>query len=141
MTDQKPVKLKQITDGTANTIMAGEKNNVDAIFDTMSSGTRSGLLIGQWSLWGWTGGFKGTGQVLRSGFQGINCTCPESCRNSSDYTCQDNRLMCWGSSHPGGANLVYADSSVHFVSDSIASITLTALSTRNKAEVISERVD
>jgi prepilin-type N-terminal cleavage/methylation domain-containing protein len=138
--DQKPVKLKQITDGTANTIMMGEKYNVDPIFDSMTTGTRSGLLIGQWSLWGWTGGFKGTGQVLRSGFQGINCRCPGSCQNSSDYTCQDNRLMCWGSGHPGGADLVFTDCSVHFVSDSISSITLTALSTRAKAEVISEPV-
>ena len=137
-TDQAPVKFKQITDGSSNTIMLGEKYNQDEIFDSMQSSARSGLLIHQWSLWAWTGGFKGTGHVTRSGFQPINCECPGSCRNSSSYDCQDNRLMCWGSGHPGGANLVFADGSSRFVNDSISSVTLIYLSTRNKGDVISE---
>ena len=102
----KGVALKTVNDGTSHTFLLGEKYNEDAIFDSINTGSRSGLLIHQWSLWGWTGGFKGTGHVTRSGgylsHLIINRQCPGSCANSSNYTCQDERLMTWGSGHPGG---------------------------------------
>lgn len=136
--DQKPVMLTALLDGTSKTILMGEKYNYDPIFDSIRSNYRSGLLIHQWSLWGWTGGFKGTGHVTRSGFQPINSQCPPSCQGTSGYTCQDNRLMGWGSGHPGGAVFVFGDGSARFMSDSVASITLLAFSTRDKGEVLSE---
>ena len=124
------VALKTVTDGTSKTLMFGEKYNEDPTFDAKYTG-QSGLKIHQWSLWGWTGGFKGTGHVTRSGgiTQAINrqsatCTLEPTC-------CQDERLRTWGSGHPGGGNFVMADASTQFISDSISPTTLAAISTRN----------
>ena len=136
--DQLPVKLTQLVDGTSNTILMGERYNFDPIFDTISEYNRSGLLIHQWSLWGWSGGFKGTGHLTRSSFQPINSQTPAFCQDSSSFACQDNRLMGWGSGHPGGAIFVFADGSTRFISESIATITLTAMSTRDNGEIVSE---
>ncbi len=46
----------------------------------------------------------------------------------------------WGmsSDHPGGANALFVDGSVHFLNDSLSPQALTALSTRDGGEVLSE---
>ncbi len=138
--NQKRVRLAAIRDGTSNTILLGEKYNYDPIFNTISSNRRSGLLIHEWGLWGWCGGFKGTGHVTRSSFQPINSQVPQSCEGESgSYACQDNRLMAWGSGHPGGAVFVFADRSTRFINESVSSITLQAWSTRAGKEVVSEQ--
>ena len=41
------------------------------------------------------------------------------------------------SHHPGGANFVFADGSVHFLKQSIAMTTYCALGSRNGGEVVS----
>ncbi len=137
--DQKAVQLPEVIDGTSNTILGGEKYNVDPIFDAIPSGQRSGLLIHQWALWGWTGGFKATGHVMRSAFRPINFT-SKDCQSSenSGYECQDLRLTAWGSGHPSGANFVFCDGSTRFISDSTSPLTLKALSTRAGEEVVAE---
>ena len=128
-----PIKLKQVTDGTSKTLMFGEKYNEDSTFDSKYSDV-SGLLIHEWSLWGFTGGLKITGHVARSGGQtqvinrqSLNCIASPTC-------CQDERLRTWGSGHPGGANFVMADGSTHFITDSINGNTLAALGTRSGNE-------
>jgi prepilin-type N-terminal cleavage/methylation domain-containing protein/prepilin-type processing-associated H-X9-DG protein len=130
------IALKTVTDGTSKTILGGEKYNSDVIFDSMSASNRSDLLIHQWSIWGWTGGFKGVGHVTRSGvtLPVINRQCPGSCAGGGTICCQDERLMTWGSGHPGGANFVMTDGSTQFLTDSINPTTLAALSTRNAGE-------
>jgi prepilin-type N-terminal cleavage/methylation domain-containing protein/prepilin-type processing-associated H-X9-DG protein len=135
MTD--PVKLQQITDGTSNTILGGEKYNVDPIFDALPSANRSGLLLYQWSLWGWTGGFKGTGHVMRSSSVPINFDAGD-CITGGPYGCQDQRLNAYGSGHPGGATFVFCDGSARYMSESTSSITLASLTTRAGDEVINE---
>jgi prepilin-type processing-associated H-X9-DG protein len=55
--------------------------------------------------------------------------------------CRDlmyKRLGAFGSGHGGGANVVFADESVHFLRDSLSLSTLQALSTRAGREVIAE---
>jgi prepilin-type processing-associated H-X9-DG protein len=55
--------------------------------------------------------------------------------------CRDvmhKRMGAYGSGHGGGANVVMADGSVHFLRDSISLTTLQALSTRAGGEVIAE---
>jgi prepilin-type processing-associated H-X9-DG protein len=46
----------------------------------------------------------------------------------------------WGisSGHPGGANTLFVDGTVHFLSDSLSAQTLTALITRDGHEIIDE---
>lgn len=128
------VSLKSVTDGTSKTLLFGEKYNQDPVFDAKYTG-QSGLLIHQWSLWGWTGGFKGTGHVTRSGgvTQAINLQ-SDSCILSATC-CQDQRLRTWGSGHPGGANFVMTDGSTQFIADSVNPTTLADISTRNGGEI------
>jgi prepilin-type processing-associated H-X9-DG protein len=134
------VTLKSVTDGTSKTLLFGEKYNEDPEFDSMGTAETSGLLIHQWSLWGWTGGFKGTAHVTRSSantLQVINRQTPTSCPQAPQYQCQDDRLMTWGSGHPNGANFVFADGSSQFINDDISGDLLRAYSTRAGEEVIS----
>jgi prepilin-type processing-associated H-X9-DG protein len=49
-----------------------------------------------------------------------------------------SRLWAYGSGHPGGCNVAFADGSVHFLSDSMSLITLQGLSTRAGGEVITD---
>jgi prepilin-type N-terminal cleavage/methylation domain-containing protein len=134
----KGVNLKSVSDGTSHTLLFGERYNEDPYFDANYTAT-SGLKIGEWCLWGWTGGKKGTGQVMRSAGwdkpainqQSSGCVLSAMC-------CQDARLKTWGSGHPGGAVVVFADASATFLTDSINPTTLTAISTRNKGENISD---
>jgi prepilin-type processing-associated H-X9-DG protein len=51
---------------------------------------------------------------------------------------QYKRLGAYGSGHGGGANVVMADGSVHFLRQDISLTTLQALSTRAGGEVITE---
>ena len=58
------------------------------------------------------------------------------CSGNPDYFCQ----YAWGfgSWHPGGANFVFCDGSVHFLVDEISYPTLVALNTPNSGGVINE---
>ncbi len=47
--------------------------------------------------------------------------------------------MLFASYHTGGANFVYTDGSVHFISDAVNSITYLALASRNGEEIIDEQ--
>ena len=151
--DNKPVKMTAVAslDGLSNTLMIGEKNHVDVVFDTMRSagcidGTKTGYCypgeypLYKWSAWCWMGGFKGVGHVTGSSTVPINYVCPESCRNSMSFTCcKDRRLNAFGSNHSGGgANFVLADGSVRFVRDTITQGTYDALVTRNGGDSINE---
>lgn len=136
--NQEAATLQQVTDGTSNTVLGGEKYNYDPAFDALPANNRSGLLIHQWGQWGWSGGFKGNGHVLRSAAEPINFMASDCSSSSSGYSCQDRRLNGWGSGHPSGANLAFLDGSARFVSDSISTITLAAWSTRAGGEVVSE---
>lgn len=136
----KGVTAKSCTDGLSKTILFGEKYNKDDVFDAMAAGARNGLLIHEWGMWSWSGGVKGTGHVMRSGWLEVNRPTPESCRNASTsiYTCQDERLNTWGSGHPGGVNIVMADGSSRFLNNDISIVALQAMSTRNKGETVFE---
>jgi prepilin-type N-terminal cleavage/methylation domain-containing protein/prepilin-type processing-associated H-X9-DG protein len=137
-TNQKPIKLQEVTDGTSNTLLGGERYNYDPEFDALGSGSTSGLLIHQWAQWAWTGGFKGNGHVLRSSAEPINFMARDCGTATSGYTCQDRRLQGYGSGHSGGCNLAFLDGSARFVSDSTSTITLGAWSTRSGSENVSE---
>jgi prepilin-type N-terminal cleavage/methylation domain-containing protein len=140
----KPVAFKSVSDGTSHTLLFGERYNEDAIFDSMPSPNRNDLLIHQWALWGWMGGYLGTGHATRSAgekYQVINRQCPASCAGGGgggQYQCEDDRLQNWGSGHPSGANFVMSDGSTRFISDSISPALLVALSTRNGTETVAD---
>ena len=148
--DSTSYALSAFTDGTSNTILAGEvsrfQNDVNNRFN-------------QWSLFALCSspGFFPTGyraQGLMFEVPNINAppidgALPPGC----DYPCNSD-YKAWAtpalaptykyfggyafrSNHPGGANFVFADGSVKFLKQTIAQTTYMSLGTRNGGEVVS----
>ena len=124
--------IAEITDGTSNTIAVGERSH------NLSYVTWTARSIGGWL--GVTRGVEGGTdkfdpspeecwtQVLGpAGLEDGNRTINQAEAHVEDY---------W-SRHPGGANFLFADGSVHFLKDSINVIAWRSLATRNLGEVIS----
>jgi len=67
------------------------------------------------------------------------CNDGENVSGSDPVSCAcDARTVNFGSNHPGGVNFAFCDGSVRFLSESIALVTLQALSTRAGSEPISD---
>lgn len=110
------VRMGQITDGTSNTFMVGERTMGETAWIAGLSRDKS-----------WpcdAAGFKNLGQ-------GIN-TCVESVDNCTQY----KNARPFGSNHPGGTHFLFSDASVHFVGEDADLTTLQAMSTRGYGENI-----
>jgi prepilin-type N-terminal cleavage/methylation domain-containing protein/prepilin-type processing-associated H-X9-DG protein len=126
---QKPPNVASISDGTSNTIMAGEvlpSAAADSNF-WMFNGAYAGMTVPL--------GFP-SNTVLPS--PGNHC-------NSSTWQAPNAPVGCrFGSSakgfvsmHPGGSNMLFGDGSVRFLKNSIALPTFCALGSRAGGEVVS----
>jgi prepilin-type N-terminal cleavage/methylation domain-containing protein/prepilin-type processing-associated H-X9-DG protein len=147
------VRISDILDGTANTILAGEyfgsqQSGYDALVTALYAAfgwsynpsdfpPYAVLADGAWSL---QAPFIGNCQ----GSYPINTRIPETFPaggwTDTTYISQlDAGIYGWSSGHAGGVNLVFADGSVHFISNNVnnnANVILY-LSTRAGGEVIS----
>jgi prepilin-type N-terminal cleavage/methylation domain-containing protein/prepilin-type processing-associated H-X9-DG protein len=116
------VKLKEITDGTSNTLLIGESSPEDGNSPAWSSDGDWGIAGVQLN-WDWE--TKG------------------ACLDSSGKPTPWLRT-CWPlmrgfrSKHPGGVTFAFVDGNVRFLSDSIEHKTYRALSTKSSGEVITE---
>jgi prepilin-type N-terminal cleavage/methylation domain-containing protein/prepilin-type processing-associated H-X9-DG protein len=125
-------RIAAITDGTSNTIIVGERSH-NLSYVTWVARSIDGWLGKTSPIEGGTDKFNPSpeecwtqimGPVgLEDGLRTINN--PEA--HVEDY---------W-SMHPGGANMLFADGSVHFLKSSISPIPWRALATRAYGEVIS----
>jgi hypothetical protein len=115
--------LGAILDGTAFTIMFGERHYYDPVFD------RFDPLVD----WGWVW-FGGQADAWLGTSVRINYRIPEGTTLNAAIT--DDRLNAFGSGHPQGANFTLADASVQFIRDTISPVVFQALGTRDKAEPI-----
>ena len=117
-----PLRLADITDGTSNTLLVGEKNHRDLDFDQWT-GQNSGLKMHQVSVWAWAGGRKGAAMLFASGAVPINTTVRKlnpGSPTTPNIQNQDRRYNAWGSNHAGGgANFSLCDGSTRFIRDSI----------------------
>jgi prepilin-type N-terminal cleavage/methylation domain-containing protein/prepilin-type processing-associated H-X9-DG protein len=125
------VRIADVTDGTANTFLLGERYHRDLEFDRITLGTADGPIRG---LGLWAG--MGLRQVSLSPPVPINYQVPPSTAVGDMMTIM-NRVCAYGSGHPGGANFAFADGSVRFLSEQTSLTILQALSTRAGGEVIS----
>jgi len=146
---QQPVRIDEIRDGTTNTLLFGERHHRDANFDTFAQASWTDTPIRSLGTWAAIGGRKRIGDVTMSGFAPINYRLPfdyahrdaasPPAGNAAEFAYyEDLRVSAWGSSHPGGANFALADGSVRWISETIALVTLRALSTRAGGEVVAE---
>jgi prepilin-type N-terminal cleavage/methylation domain-containing protein/prepilin-type processing-associated H-X9-DG protein len=106
------IKFAEITDGTSNTIWAGERrwaDNINAAWCHTDDG-------------GATAAFD------------LNCKRPngEDCGYPYNFGTDAWRFS---SAHAGGVNFVYADGSVHFLSKNISRATYRALATYNASDI------
>ncbi|TWU30351.1 DUF1559 domain-containing protein [Bythopirellula polymerisocia] len=128
------VKFKDVTDGTSNTFLGGERWYQ----------CRSWLTGGRAS--------TDTSHLLYSS-KNIDAKYPPNGAFSAGYYVSHVQYgndpplppggqeivglndLYWGSFHSGGLNFVYADGSVHFIADSIDPITWVSMGSRNGGEV------
>jgi prepilin-type processing-associated H-X9-DG protein len=125
------VRIEDISDGTSNTLLFGERYHRDPQFDRL----RPQYLpnTGPLAAWGkWASVGKGQAHVTLSTPVRINFLVPADVA----YSDMENRVCAFGSGHPRGANFALADGSVRFLSDSTALLVLQGLSTIAGNEVV-----
>jgi prepilin-type N-terminal cleavage/methylation domain-containing protein/prepilin-type processing-associated H-X9-DG protein len=140
-----PVQITSITDGTSNTILFGEMTNFDPNWTQYTPLNRRPFSL-QSSIWTlfWIGR-----ETVGSGYYPLNSNLPLPPPSTAiaKATAVWKRSSTYGSGHPGGANFVFCDGSVHFISNAINNATLVssnygsvtllqALSSINGGEVI-----
>jgi prepilin-type processing-associated H-X9-DG protein len=108
------VKIKEITDGTSNTILVGEASPEDGNSPAWSSD-------GDWA----TAGVQLNWDWRTAG----ECLDGSGNPNPGLATCWP-RTRGFRSKHPGGVNFAMADGSVTFIGDSVDHLTFRALATR-----------
>jgi prepilin-type processing-associated H-X9-DG protein len=127
------IRLADITDGTSNTLLFGERFHHDPQYGRQQPdvwpGTSPLAGIGKW---GYVADVRANANVTLSTPVPINYRVPPA----GDFSTLEDRNCAFGSGHPGGANFAFADGSVRFLSDSTPLSVLQALSTRAGGEVV-----
>lgn len=135
------VRITDVSDGTSNTLLFGERNNFEPLWGRVMS--YSGVSSDFRFFGGWWWDTNGPGYNYRTGRAEINWRLPASAvtnpppRNPPSLIYNDfyyKRLGAYGSQHGGGCNAAFSDGSARFLADSMPQIILRALSTRNTGE-------
>jgi len=118
------VRLTEVRDGASSTIMVGEDAGRPHLYN---AGQLVDGYLARGAAWASGGGpfivdGSSTDGSIPVGPCAINCT------NNGEFY----------SFHPGGAQAVFADGSVHFLQRNMSIATLAALVTRQGGEVVSE---
>lgn len=138
------IRFRDVTDGTSNTLLLGERSHFDPNYDSFFNNGANGNPMGGWGYWSPTGGNFGLTDVTASSLAPINFRLPFDFASSGGLPSVDNspdgvrRLNAFGSEHVGGAQFALVDGSARFISENIDMIVYRALSTRSGGEVVSE---
>jgi prepilin-type N-terminal cleavage/methylation domain-containing protein/prepilin-type processing-associated H-X9-DG protein len=133
----RPTKLAEIKDGSSNTILLAESAGRPFLYAKGDIDITPQNVVGYVASGGWADpnhyifvrGSVENGQVTPS-TQQQPYTCAVNC-SSGDATAGEVYGI-----HPGGANVVYADASVHFLPNNISIGVLGALVTRSGRELV-----
>jgi prepilin-type N-terminal cleavage/methylation domain-containing protein/prepilin-type processing-associated H-X9-DG protein len=128
--NQTCVTLGEITDGTANTLLFGERNHFDPGFDQLPTSRN----MAAWGWWGASLGRLAVGDVTLSAAVPINYQV--NAGSAATGTLEAQRLCAYGSNHTGGANFALADGSVRFIDQAISLSLLQRLAARNDGQVV-----
>lgn len=126
--------LAEASDGTSNTVMLGERQFFDPVFDS------SPIVDDRIRDWGWVW-FGGEGDANLGTSVPINFRLPANFDTLGGTTQQlmfDDRINAFGSMHTGGANFGFADGSIQFISQAASPVVFRALGTRSGSEVNGE---
>jgi prepilin-type processing-associated H-X9-DG protein len=129
------VGFTDITDGTSNTLLFGERFHHDPEFDRLRRVLMPAIApIEEIGKWGFVAQGPGAmGNVTLHSAAPINYRMP----SDGDLLALITRDCAFGSGHPNGANFAFADGSVRFLRDSTPLAMLQALSMRADGEVVS----
>src|SRR5262249_31744925 len=131
LANQTCVRMGDITDGTANTLLFGERNHIDRAFDMLPETTRT---MGEWGWWAAAAGRLAAGDVTLSAAVPINYLV--TLDTDTTRTLGEQRICAFGSNHSGGANFALADGSVRFIQESIPIALLQRLAVRNDGQPV-----
>ncbi len=126
------VSLTAIRDGSSNTIAVGERSH------NLSYATWVARSIDGWS--GKTSLVEGGTDLFNPSPEEawVQILGPAGVKDGSRTINQAQaHVEDYWSYHPGGANMLFADGSVHFLKDSINPVVFRALATRNGREIVS----
>jgi prepilin-type N-terminal cleavage/methylation domain-containing protein/prepilin-type processing-associated H-X9-DG protein len=125
------VCLEDITDGSSNTLLFGERFHFDPEYERQRPFVwNDGPPMAGWGRWAFVANQGASGNISLSTPQLINYRVPPG----GDSSALEDRACTFGSAHPGGANFAFVDGSVRFLSDRTPLPTLRALSTRAGGE-------
>jgi prepilin-type N-terminal cleavage/methylation domain-containing protein/prepilin-type processing-associated H-X9-DG protein len=132
------VRIRDVLDGTTNTVLLGERSHTDAVYDQyFSTGGTSNPMTG-WGFWASAGGQLGITDVTLSSFGPINYLMPAGVATPNGSNEENLRLCAFGSRHTGGAQFAMADGSVRFVSENVDRNLARAIGTRAGSEVVGD---
>ena len=120
--------IADVTDGTSNTFLFGERYHRDKVYPAIAN-------IGGWA---WAN-YNAPQDCIGSTPVPVNYILPPGTTIAVPAYPEDDRIACFGSGHPGGANFCFADGSVRFitlVSNGQLPI-LQALFTKDAGETVS----
>ena len=126
---QTPLNFANVTDGTSNTLLFGERSHYDPVFDAWAN-ANSDEPIEQYGGWHSSGGLAIVDSTMTT-YAPLNYRTNTS---QTGFACM--RLSAFGSLHPGGANFALVDGSVRFLSQTINPTTYQALCTPAGGEVV-----
>ncbi|HVJ84459.1 MAG TPA: DUF1559 domain-containing protein [Caulifigura sp.] len=127
------IKIRDATDGTSNTILLGERQIFDPVFDAIPGGES----IADWG-WVWFGAQADA--LISTGIK-INFRLPQNFNSLDGATQQqmyEDRMNAMGSNHVGGTQVAMTDGAVRFVSENISNILFIALGSRGAGDLNGE---
>jgi prepilin-type N-terminal cleavage/methylation domain-containing protein/prepilin-type processing-associated H-X9-DG protein len=125
------VRLADVTDGSSNTLLFGERYHHDPEYDRVQPVLQPGIApLAELGKWSYCAGPGAMANVTLHTAAKINYQQPPGADRLDDRTCA------FGSGHPGGANFTFADGSARFVAEELPLEQLQALSTRAGEEVV-----
>jgi prepilin-type N-terminal cleavage/methylation domain-containing protein/prepilin-type processing-associated H-X9-DG protein len=128
------VRLTDITDGSSNTLLFGERFHYDPEYESQRPLVwPDAPPMAGWGRWGFVANQGASGNISLSTPAPINYRVPLG----GEFSTLEDRACVFGSGHPSGANFAFADGSVRFLRDSTSLLTLQALSTIAGGEVVS----
>jgi prepilin-type processing-associated H-X9-DG protein/prepilin-type N-terminal cleavage/methylation domain-containing protein len=130
------ITTSQISDGTSSTVIVGEAvpdvgNSLTRENPDLNMGRKDHWYIGGDDVDNWTG----TDWSECLGSTGVPINMPKVPEGDLAFGAYE---ISFGSRHPGGANFLFADGSVHFIRQTIAPSTFRALGTRAGGEPVGD---
>jgi prepilin-type N-terminal cleavage/methylation domain-containing protein/prepilin-type processing-associated H-X9-DG protein len=122
------VRIGDVTDGTSNTLLFGERRHRDPHYDRLCPRDPIGT-NGWWA-------YAGSADVLLGAAVPVNYQVPVTAASCDEV--KADRLCAFGSRHSGGANFALVDGSVRFLTNTMPLTMLQSLSTRAGGEVTSD---